>query len=80
MKGNIDMIDERTLEKIAGCWVKYRKVLHVGDLEECCRHVICTFLLKIAEDDSTFIDDMELGEDVSYCRKFERKVLIPGVL
>ncbi|BAB66405.1 hypothetical protein STK_13444 [Sulfurisphaera tokodaii str. 7] len=73
-------LDERTLEKIADCWVRFRRVMHVSELDEDCKHVICTFLLKIAEDDKDFIDDLEIREDVEFCQKSERKPVVPGVL
>ncbi|WP_198429658.1 hypothetical protein [Sulfurisphaera tokodaii] len=54
--------------------------MHVSELDEDCKHVICTFLLKIAEDDKDFIDDLEIREDVEFCQKSERKPVVPGVL
>ncbi|BBG24124.1 hypothetical protein [Sulfuracidifex tepidarius] len=73
------MIDERTLELISNCWVKFRHVMHVSQLCEDCKHVMCVFLLKIAEDDKEFADDLDLKEDVEYCERLE-KVTVPGVI
>jgi uncharacterized protein YutD len=74
------MEDEKTLKKIAHCWVEYRKVSHVQDLDEYCRYAICAFLLKIAEDDRDFVEDLELQEEVSYCNKYIGRVIVPGVI
>ena len=63
------MIDERTLDIISSCWVKFRRVQTVTELDDQCKHVICTFLLKIATDDPTAFDDPELAADIQICRK-----------
>ncbi|BFI75414.1 hypothetical protein [Sulfurisphaera ohwakuensis] len=67
------MIDERTLEIISSCWVRFRRVYSVEELDDECKHIICTFLLKIAEDDGEFATDLELQDDLQLCQKFERK-------
>lgn len=63
------MIDNRTLEIISSCWVKYRHAESIRELDEDCKHILCTFILKIAKDDEEFAEDMK--EDVDYCRRIK---------
>lgn len=62
-------LDQRTLEIIADCWVKFRRTQIVRELDQPCRHIICTFLLKIAQDDPTWKDDPEIREDIGACMR-----------
>ena len=66
-------LDQKTLDSIVKCWVKFRRVQTVTDLDESCREVICTFLLAIAQDDPTAYDDPELSEDIALCSKLTVK-------
>ena len=63
------MIDQKALDVVAGCWVKFRRVQSVEELDEDCRSVICALLLRIAQDDPTWRDDPELSEDIAICSK-----------
>jgi len=65
-------------DKFISCWLKFRRVDNIQQLEEDCQQLICKFFNAIANDDPSFTEDLE--EDIQYCRKFERKVLIPGVI
>mgnify|MGYP001772790409 CR=1 FL=1 len=62
-------IDEKTLDLISDCWVKYRHTIHVSELNDCCKYVICRFLTKIAEDDREFAESEEFRGDIEYCKK-----------
>lgn len=67
------VLDQKTLDVVAGCWVKFRRVQTVRELDEGCKDVICTFLLKIAADDPTAYEDPELREDLAACSKVGRE-------
>ena len=67
------MLDQRTLDAVAGCWVKLRHVQTVRELDETCQSVICALLLKIAADDPTWEEDPELREDLAACSKVNRE-------
>nr|WP_011225212.1 hypothetical protein [Sulfolobus islandicus]CAG38254.1 hypothetical protein [Sulfolobus islandicus] len=63
-------------DRFINCWLKFRRVYSVKDLDDDCKHVMCVFLLKIKEDDESFIDDLEIREDVEYCERVERKIIL----
>jgi len=64
-------------DRFINCWLKFRRVDNIQQLEGDCQQLICKFFNAIANDDPSFTEDLE---DIQYCRKFERKVLIPGVI
>lgn len=66
-------LDQKTLDSIVKCWVKFRHAQAVTELDESCREVICTFLIAIASDDPTVYDDQELSEDIALCSKLNAK-------
>lgn len=63
-------------DRFINCWLKFRRVDSIKQLEEDCQQLICKFFNAI--DDPSFTEDLE--EDIQYCRKFERKIMIPGVI
>ena len=64
-------------DKFISCWLKFRRVDNIQQLEEDCQQLICKFFNVIANDDPSFTEDLE---DIQYCRKFERRVIAPGVI
>ncbi|ACR42199.1 hypothetical protein [Saccharolobus islandicus] len=65
-------------DRFINCWLKFRKVDSIKQLEEDCQQLICKFFNAIANDDKEFANDLE--EDIEYCRKFERRVTVPGAI
>jgi len=63
-------------DRFINCWLKFRKVDNIQQLEGDCQQLICKFFNAIANDDPSFTEDLE---DIQYCRKFER-VIVPGVI
>ena len=64
-------------DKFISCWLKFRRVDNIQQLEGDCQQLICKFFNAIANDDPSFTEDLE---DIQYCRKFERRVIAPGVI
>nr|WP_011229445.1 hypothetical protein [Sulfolobus sp. NOB8H2]CAA09133.1 hypothetical protein [Sulfolobus sp. NOB8H2] len=65
-------------DKFIQCWLKFRRVDHIQRLSEDCQQFICKFFNAIANDDPSFTEDIE--EDIEYCKKFERRAIVPGVI
>ena len=55
------------LDRFINCWLKYRKVDSVRQLDGECQQLICKFINAIANDDKDFVE--ELKEDVEYCSR-----------
>ena len=61
-------VDAKTINLVADCWVKLRKVESLKELDDDCKKVLCAIILKIAENDPSAEDDKEIREDLEACR------------